>query len=253
MLVHSGKPWVRISAPHLGAYHPGRYVLADLVLGYPVDEKSLAERFCNLWLACGGASVEPVWQKLHQHYTEPHRYYHTLGHLNHCLRELDFATDHLMELRATEMAIWFHDIIYHYGARDNEILSAAYFREVAEPTMPAPFINRVCEFIIATQHCGAAQDAAIAFVVDIDLSGFGLPWEDYLADSNALRNEAESVSDEHYYQGKLRFLSELQRWPSLYQSPFFRNRLETTAQSNIARYTAELRKQGIGEYAICQA
>ncbi len=217
-----------------------------------MDEKYLAKRFCDLWQACAGANAEQVWQKLQQHYQEPHRHYHTLGHLAQCLRELDIAKDHVTEFRATEMALWFHDIIYHYGARDNEILSAAFFRNVAGPTMPAQFIDRVCEFIIATQHTGAAGDAAIAFVVDIDLSGFGLPWEGYLADSNALRQEASSVGDAQYYQGKLRFLGELQQWSSLYQSPFFRNRLEATAQSNIARYTADLRSQGFGETLLAK-
>jgi predicted metal-dependent HD superfamily phosphohydrolase len=211
-----------------------------------VDEKHLARRFCDLWQACAGANTEQVWQKLQQHYQEPHRYYHTLGHIAHCLGELDRAKDHVTEFRATEMALWFHDIIYHYGARDNEILSAAFFRNVAGSAMSVQFIDRVCEFIIATQHTGAAGDTAIAFVVDIDLSGFGLPWDGYLADSNALRHEASSVGDAQYYQGKLRFLSELQQWSSLYQSPFFRNRLEASAQSNIARYTDDLRKQGFG-------
>ena len=125
-----------------------------------MDKSNLAKRFCNLWQACAGANAEQVWQQLQQHYTEPHRHYHTLGHLSHCLGELDSAKDHVVELNATEMAIWFHDIIYHYGARDNEILSAAYLRNVAGPTMQAQFIDRVCEFIIATQHTGAAKDAA---------------------------------------------------------------------------------------------
>lgn len=218
-----------------------------------MDEKFLEERFCDLWRGCAGTNADQVWQKLRSHYQESHRHYHTLAHIAHCLGELDIARDHVAEFSATEMAIWFHDIIYHYGARDNEILSVAYFKDLAEPAMSAHFIDRVSEFIIATQHCGAAGDAAIAFVVDIDLSGFGLPWEEYLADSTALRYEAGDVSDEQYYQGKLRFLSELQRCPSLYQSPFFKLRLEATAQSNIARYTADLRKQGFGEAAICQA
>jgi predicted metal-dependent HD superfamily phosphohydrolase len=212
-----------------------------------VDERYLSERFCSLWQACAGANTEQVWQTLRQHYQEPHRHYHTLGHLSQCLGELDVAKAPMEEFRASEMAIWFHDIIYHYGARDNEILSAAFFCDVAGATMPTHFVDRVCEFILATQHTGAAQDAAVALVVDIDLSGFGLPWDDYLADSEALRKEAESVGDEQYFQGKLRFLGELQKWPSLYQSSFFRNRLETTAQSNIARYTDDLRKQGFGD------
>jgi predicted metal-dependent HD superfamily phosphohydrolase len=228
-------------------------VPAESVRELPVDENYLAERFCKLWVACAGENTEQVWRKLRRHYREPHRYYHTLAHLAHCLRELDLAKEHVVEFNATEMAIWFHDVIYHYGARDNEILSVAYFRQLAESTMSMQFIKRVSEFIIATQHTGVAADGDVAFAVDIDLSGFGLPWEAYLADSDALRKEAGSISDEQYYQGKLRFLSELQRWPSLFQSPFFRHRLESTAQSNIARYTDDLRREGFGEFVICQA
>lgn len=90
-------------------------------------------------------------------------------------------------------------------------------------------------------------------MVNIDLSGFGLPWEDYLADSDTLREEAPATSDEHDYQGKLRYLSELQRWPSLFQTEHFRDCLETTAQANIARYSDSLREKGLGQDANCQA
>lgn len=213
-----------------------------------MDENNLAERFCKLWMRCGGktAQPEPVWQILRQRYREPHRFYHDLSHLSHCLGELDAARSQIEEFDATEMAIWFHDIIYVYGAKDNEVLSADLFGELAEPLMPADFVERVCEFIIATQHAGAAGDAGIAFLVDIDLSGFGLPWEGYLADSNALRREAPNVNDEMYYQGKLRFLDELQRWSSLFQTEYFRDRLESTAQANITRYSSDLREQGFG-------
>jgi len=212
-----------------------------------VDETILAGRFCKLWTECGGAEPERVWRQLRDHYREPHRHYHTFGHLAHCLRELDGAREHVVEFRATELALWFHDVIYVYGARDNEARSADYFRAAAAGQMPTEFVDRVCEFIMATRHTGSAQDDAVALVVDIDLSGFGLPWEDYLRDSDALRLEAPEVGDAQYYQGKLRFLDELQRWPSLYQSPYFRGRLEQRAQSNITRYTTELRQQGLDE------
>jgi predicted metal-dependent HD superfamily phosphohydrolase len=222
-------------------------------LEYRVDEKYLEKRFSDLWQACSGQNTETVWQNLRSHYQEPHRHYHTLAHIDHCLGQLDIAREQIAEFRATEMAIWFHDVIYHYGAKDNEIRSVDYFCDMAGAAMSEDFVARVSQFIIATQHIGAAADSAIAYVVDIDLSGFGLPWDGYLADSTALRYEAEGVSDEQYYMGKLRFLGELQRWPNLYQSSFFRDRLEANAQSNIARYTRELREQGFGESAICQA
>ena len=155
--------------------------------------------------------------------------------------------DHVVEFQATETALWFHDVIYVYGARDNEARSAEFFRAAAGDRLAAQFVGRVCEFIMATQHTGSAQDEAVALMVDIDLSGFGLPWERYLADSDALRREAPGIGDVQYYQGKLRFLNELQRWPSLYQSPYFRDRLEQRAQSNITRYTTDLRQRGFGE------
>ena len=189
----------------------------------------------------------PPWStyRILQHrYLEPHRYYHTLGHIAQCLGELDTARDRIEEFDATELAIWFHDVIYEYGAKDNEDLSAQAFRQHANGYMAADLVNRVDELIIATKHTGSAGDEGIAYMVDIDLSGFGLPWDGYLADSDALRLEAPEVSDENYYSGKLRFLGELQSWDSLFQTQHFRDRLEETAQANIARYSGQLKEQG---------
>jgi len=211
-----------------------------------LDEKQLAERFGKLWRSYAGAESQPapIWDMIARHYGEPHRFYHTLNHLDQCLGELDAAGDMVEEFDATEMAIWFHDIIYQYGAKDNESLSAHTFRDLAEPHMAGNFVDRVCQFIIATKHTGNAQDIGEAYMVDIDLSGFGLPWEGYLADSNALREEAPNVSDEDYYSGKLRFLDGLLGWKELFQTDYFNDRLESRARENIKRYSGDLRAQG---------
>ncbi len=214
--------------------------------GGSLDDSQLADRFRATWRRCSGgqAQPEPVWEMLRQHYREPHRHYHTLSHLAHCLRELELAGTAVAEMEATEMAIWFHDVIYRYGAKDNETLSAQAFRDLAGPHMPGGFIDRVCEFIIATQHTGSARDNGEAFMVDIDLSGFGLPWEGYLADSNALREEAPDIADSQYYAGKLRFLDGLLGWQRLFQTDYFLDRLEQRARENIRRYSADLRARG---------
>ena len=213
-----------------------------------MDDRQLADRFCDTWRRCAGsqAQPQPVWEMLQRRYREPHRHYHNLNHLAQCLGELDLASNAVEEFDATELAIWFHDVIYRYGAKDNETMSAQAFRDLAAPHMPVVFVERVCEFIIATQHTGSAQDGGEAFMVDIDLSGFGLPWEGYLADSNALRREAPDVSDEQYYGGKLRFLDGLLGWKNLFQTDFFSKRLEQRARENIKRYSADLRARGFG-------
>jgi len=211
----------------------------------------LAERFYDTWERCtdGASDPAPIWRIVQHRYSEPHRYYHTLGHIAQCLGELDSAREHIDEFDATELAIWFHDVIYVYGAKDNEDLSAAAFREHAKGHVAPETVDRVDELIIATKHTGKAQDEGVAYMVDIDLSGFGLPWDGYLADSDALRLEAPNVSDENYYSGKLRFLDGLQSWDSLFQTDHFRDRLEATAQANITRYSQQLREQGFGREA----
>lgn len=205
-------------------------------------------RFYDMWLrSSGGTAPDPlVWRTLEARYNEPHRHYHNLGHLRQCLGELDQAGKHIAEANATEMAIWFHDVIYNYAAKDNEERSADTFRDFAKGVFTDAFIDRVYDFILATKHVGAALDEGTALVVDIDLSGFGLPWDAYLADCNALRREAPNVTDERYYAGKLRFLDELLSWNSLFQTDYFRDRLEETARDNIRRYSAQLRSQGFG-------
>ena len=211
----------------------------------------MAERFTELWTRCaGGNAPNPdIWATIETRYTESHRHYHDLGHLAECLKELDAAGDAIAERDATEMAIWFHDIIYEYAAKDNEDRSADTFREFANGGMDGKFVDRVYDFILATKHTGNAPDQGTAYLVDIDLSGFGLPWEGYLADSDALRLEAPAVSDEQYYAGKLRFLDSLLEWPSLFQTDYFRDRLEAQAKENIRRYSADLRAQGFGKEA----
>ena len=211
--------------------------------------EKLAERFIQLWRSCSDNTSDgkEVWEALFTHYSEPHRFYHNLGHLQQCLREMDEANSHIKEPEATELAIWFHDIIYRYGARNNEELSARTFRDAARGCMRSDLVKRVSELIIATKHTGEAEDEATAYLVDIDLSGFGLPWEGYLADSNALRQEAPKVSDHQYYQGKLRFLSELTSWDRIFQTDYFNQQLESRARENIARYVGQIKEQGLDQ------
>ena len=142
-----------------------------------MDEKSLGERFCSLWQACAGADAGVVWQKLQQHYTEPHRHYHTLEHLAHCLRELDIAKDHVVEFSATEMAIWFHDIIYQPQSKkgENETQSNELFIEWHNSTSNDDKEQQeVSQIILATiDHKPVADCPKSELFLDLDLSVLG--------------------------------------------------------------------------------
>ena len=73
-------------------------------------------------------------------------------------------------------------------------------------------------------------------MVDIDLSSFGLSWDEFLQDSKNLRLESADLDDAEYYRKKASFQNCLLAKERFYLSDFFAERLETQARSNLARY-----------------
>jgi predicted ATPase/class 3 adenylate cyclase/predicted metal-dependent HD superfamily phosphohydrolase len=209
------------------------------------SEAALARRFQSLWNDCaiGTTDATAAWEMLLTHYTEDHRRYHTLEHLQHCLEQFDRATELIESPRATELALWFHDIICDLRIDDNERRSAELFRQLASPCMEASFINQVCRFIMATTHNAPEHDIQAAFTVDIDLSSLGLNWESYLKDSEALRQEACDLPDDAYYAKQLAFLEGLTERPRMFQTPYFSQLMEDRARGNIERYSQLIQSQ----------
>ena len=215
----------------------------------PADEPARERtRFAALWSrSLGGdesAAVETVYGRLIELYGEPHRHYHTLNHIRHCLREFDRAAALMDEPDAVEMALWFHDAIYQPGARDNERRSADLFRRWSDGRAEPVFQQRVDDLVMATTHREPPGWRDAGFVVDIDLSSFGLPWEMCERDGRLIRAEFAAVADDQYYLGHLRFLRALQDRPTLFSTEFFRRRYEWIARENLARIIAGLRACG---------
>ncbi len=130
----------------------------------------------------------------------------------------------------------------------NEWRSAELF---LERSAGASFVfrHRVCGHILATRHTGTARGNDRCFLVDIDLSGFGAPWEEFMRNGALLREESSSQSDAKYHAGQVFFLSALQQRPHFYQTEYFRDRYEAIARANLDRLLAELRAMGYGAAA----
>ena len=76
--------------------------------------------FDALWrraTAHDAAQTEHVYRSLADHYAEPGRHYHTLSHISHCLAQVALATELLPTADSIKLALWFHDVIWHPGAR----------------------------------------------------------------------------------------------------------------------------------------
>lgn len=204
-------------------------------------------RFVALWRRCltgEAVDAETAYDRLLDLYGEPHRHYHTLTHIRHCLDEFDPAAALIHDPDAVEMALWFHDAIYQPGAPDNEWRSAELFRHWSEGRAPAAFRQRVHDLVLATTHREPPRDHDAGFTMDIDLSGFGLPWEICEREGRLIRAEFADKNDGEYYPGHLRFLLALHHRPTFFFTEWFRRRYESAANHNVARIIAELQARG---------
>ncbi len=199
------------------------------------------DRFQALWrrnLVAGAVDDSAaIHRRLLDAYREPQRFYHTLEHIEHCLGMFELCKPELEQPDAVELAIWFHDAVYVAGAPDNEARSAELYRRLADGVHAEPLVALVVRLIMATLHDGDSLDDTDAdYMVDIDLSSFGLDWDAFLRDSKNLRRERPAVSDEDFYRNQGDFQKLLLARERFFHSRFFQQRFEQRARANLSRY-----------------
>lgn len=196
-------------------------------------------RFVLLWERCIGAPGKAVFNRVDARYREPHRYYHGPAHIEHCLRKLDEAGARVPNRDAVEMALWFHDVVYDVPeapAQDNEKRSAEFFRLCADGGGTGRFRADVRRLIVITEHRVLPEPEDERFMIDIDLSSFGVAWPEFLRNSRAVRLEQPRIPDDRFHAGTEGFMRKMLARPSFCFTAFFRARHERTAIENINRY-----------------
>ena len=184
-------------------------------------------RFEQLWQRCAIGKTDSAgsgsrFDEIFSRYNEAHRRYHTPEHIVHCLQQFDACRNLLVDANAVELAVWYHDVVYDIGADDNEARSAEFFVRHAKGELSDELISTVQELIMVTMHlCNRPKTADQDYLVDIDLSSFGLPWERFQRDSVAVREEFPQIPDKEFYPKQEYFLAELLRRESFCFTAFF--------------------------------
>ena len=203
-----------------------------------------SQRFEQLWKRnqrLGSTDcAHSVFTQLEKHYNESHRYYHTAAHIDHCLRQVDHIPQDYSDRDAVELAIWFHDVIYQIGDSENEENSANWFMDVSSAELDEDLRSQVYRLILATQHTQQPDGQDAQYVVDIDLSGFGMSWSAFSADSARVRQEFPDVADNIFAEKHRSFLKMLAEREFFFCSSLFRELYETQAKQNIVRKLASL-------------
>ena len=184
-----------------------------------------------------------VRDELIARYSEPHRRYHTMTHIEDCLAQVAASTDMDDQQRALmDAAIWFHDAIYDASRADNEAESAKLAAErLSAAGAEQPFINEVSRLILLTAgHSVQADDVIGDGLVSIDLSILGAEADRYDAYAADIRHEYAHVPEPLYKAGRAAILGRFLEGGRLFADPVWAERLEAQARANLTREIAAL-------------
>ena len=194
---------------------------------------------------CDGAGAAElrgdVYQRLLDAYSAADRFYHGIGHIGECLRELDEARRLAVRPRAIELAIWFHDVIYDGRRQDNEERSA----ELADVQLKRleigeALVREVHRLILLTRHDREPADVDGKLMVDIDLASLARPAEVFDENTRLIRREYPHVGEEDFARGRREMLGRFLARPRIYYTDFFFDRYEKRARENLTRALATL-------------
>lgn len=148
---------------------------------------------------------------------EPHRHYHDVRHLAHCLAALDTLTEAATP-RPVALAAWFHDAVYEGAPGEDEEASARLAEEWLPDAVGQAEAREVGRLVrLTAAHAPAASDEGGALLSDADLSILAVSQGRYHVYLRDVRLDFAHVPDPQFREGRLQVVRGL-----LAQEPLFR-------------------------------
>ncbi len=203
---------------------------------------TLLARWQSAWRQLGASDAdEDLFQRLVACYSEPHRKYHTLQHLNECFAHLESVRSIAERPGEVELGLWFHDAIYKTSRKDNEERSADWARDSARAGgLSEDQANRIFGLVMITKHNAVPVGRDAEVLVDVDLGILGSAPARFDEYEGQVREEYPWVPGPLYRKERRRILQEFANRPTIYRTDYFRAAYETQARDNIARSLARL-------------
>lgn len=200
------------------------------------------EYWTQAWQALTSAPAPRLlYETLLACYSEPHRAYHTLQHLEECLGWLETVKAQCRYPAEVALALWFHDAIYDTGRGDNEQQSADWLaREALALGVSKPAIARMVSLVMATRHDAQPPVGDAQVLVDIDLAILGANEQRFAEYEQQVRQEYQWVPEEVFRQKRAAILQGFLARRPLYGSEVMQVRLEMAARRNLQASLAAL-------------
>ncbi|MEO0471634.1 MAG: hypothetical protein AAF206_18540 [Bacteroidota bacterium] len=188
--------------------------------------------------------AESIFDQMNELYTAPRRAYHNWQHIAEMLNWLEKWKSALDGPIWVEAAIWFHDVVYQPGEKDNEIKSARMAEKVGTQWgMPADQIQVVSDMILSTTtHQPQPDTADCRWLLDLDLAILGAPVDRYDEYATQIRAEYHSYPDQMYKAGRKMVLEAfLQKERLYFNDEMVELLLEAHARESIRREISGLK------------
>lgn len=179
-------------------------------------------------------------------YTQDHRAYHDLMHVEDVLLRLEQLQPPPEQELALVLAAWFHDAVYQPGQADNEERSAHVAADALEQAGAAPeLIDEVMRLVRLTErHQPADGDEVGAILCDADLAVLASDPDRYAEYAAGIRKEYAHVADEDFRRGRAEVLRRLLDSPRIFHTAYGHAQWEDAARANL---TAEIRRLEDGD------
>ncbi len=178
--------------------------------------------------------ISEIWQELECFYSEKHRHYHTLQHIEHLYFLLESEREQIEDWETLMWSIFYHDMIYNPSKSDNEEKSAEKMREIATKLSVSEIvIEKAYRQIIATKKHEMTGDNDTDLFTDADLAILGSDWTGYEAYAKNIRKEYSIYPNFMYNMGRKKVLKHFLQMENIYKTPLFRAKLEEKARKNL--------------------
>ncbi len=195
------------------------------------------DRLCERIGAFGSASeADLTFEMVSTLYTNPSRSYHSLAHIDWCLKMFDEVARLAEHRDACEFALWLHDCVFIPERPDNEARSAEAATMIAGLLgCEGEFVELVRGLILVTKHDSCPVDPDSALVSDIDLAVLGGSDEEYASYRRAIREEFSFAPERMFAKGRMAFLHRMLDRDQIFSTAWFRSTLEERARENMRR------------------
>jgi predicted metal-dependent HD superfamily phosphohydrolase len=189
------------------------------------------------------AAGSRVGDELLARWSEPHRHYHTVEHLQAVLAVVADNPDAATDLMAIRLAAWFHDAVYDPRRVDNEEASALLAEGVLpELRVAMAQVAEVARLVrLTATHDPMPGDRTGGLLTDADLAILAAAPETYRAYTVAIRREYEHLDDATFAAGRAGVLTNLLALPRLFHTSTLRERWEDVARYNVTAELADIR------------